>query len=239
MSRSITSAKQLVGLISWTVLGACFSCSACGQSSHVLTEEVREFEILVKERPAGTKTIRITDTDNGLTTVSTEANVDLNYVLYSYHYEFHGQEVWQGNRLVSVENHAIDGGTQLTTRARINSSGSTIENSGKSAVLGPVLSITTNYWRAPEGSKRGELKLLDADQGTVHTDQIIDITSEQIVIGGHPIDCTHYHLGNELVADLWFDSQHRLVQQRSIEDGYPVQIRLTRITTNPMQHTSP
>jgi hypothetical protein len=221
------------------MLGAYLSHPAFGQSSHVLAEEVREYEILVKEAPAGHRTTRITDTDNGLTNVSTDANVDLSYVVYTYHYEFHGQEVWQGNRLISVDDRAVDGGKQLAIRASINASGSTIENSGKCPVLGPVLSMTTSFWRAPEGTKDAEVKLLDADQGSVHTNQIIDITSERVTVGAHQIDCTHYHLGHDLAADLWFDSQHRLVQQQSIEDGYPVQIQLTRITRNPAQRTSP
>jgi Family of unknown function (DUF6134) len=200
----------------------------------VPSDEIREFEILVKDRPAGTKTVRVTETDNGVTTVRTDATVSLNYVLYGYRYEFHGQEVWQGKHLASVDDSAIDGGTKLTTRARDGIGNSIIETLGKSPATGPALSMTTNFWQAPEGPKGTALTLLDADQGSVHPARISEITLEGLEIAGSKIECTHYHLDCDLAADLWFDSQRRLVRQKTIEDGYPVEIRLTRRTTNPV-----
>lgn len=236
LSKSIL--KISVHILCWTITSACIAPQSRGQSPRAPREEVREYDIIVKERVAGTRTTRITETDDGFTTACTDANVDLSYVVYTYHYEFHGQEVWRGNQIVSVEDHAVDGGKSLTVRARINANGSTIENSGKSAVPGPKLSMTTNYWHIPEGSKLEQLKILDADQGSVNSDQITDIASERIAVEGSQIDCSHYHLGNNLVADLWFDSEGRLVQQKSVEDGYPVEIRLRRIVTTPKQRIS-
>ena len=214
------------------VVGSALCPLAFGQSPHVRAEEVREYEILVKGRPAGNATTRITDTDDGLTSVSTDAAVTLDYVVYAYRYEYHGVEVWQGDQLASVDARAIDGGAKLATHARCDSRGSIIEVPGKSPQAAPALTMTTNYWHAPAMRKGSVLQLLDADQGAVHAEQIEDVASEQLSVGGCTTHCTHYRLSGDLAADLWFDDQQRLVRRQSTEDGRPVEARLTRITAN-------
>jgi hypothetical protein len=175
--------------------------------------------------------MRVSEAENGVTTVHTDAVVTPKNVFYTYRYEFHGREVWQEHRLLSVENHAVDGGTQLAIDARVDLHGSVIQTGGKNRVAGPVLSMTTNYWRSPDGPKGSTLKLLEADQGTVHTVRIDDITPEQLILAGKQLECSHYRLGGDLVADLWFDTQRRLIRQQTTEDGHLTQLRLTRIST--------
>ena len=202
---------------------------ARGQSPPVRAEEVREYEILVKGKPAGSATTRITDTNDGLTAVSTDAAVAIDFVVYTYRYEFHGREVWRGNRLTSVDVRAVDGNAQFATRARIDMQGSTIEIPGKRPQAGPALAMTTNYWHAPPASKGNAFALLDADQGAVHAGRIEDVASEQLLLAGRKIDCTHYRLGGDLPADLWFDDQDRIVRQKSLEQGHWMELRLKQI----------
>jgi Family of unknown function (DUF6134) len=213
------------------MIGLSLCALAYGQPPQVRAEETREFEILVKGKPAGHMTAKITDTDDGRTTVSTDAAVTLDYVVYKYRYEFHGREVWQGNQLAIVDARAFDGGTQLATHAQNDSRGATIEILGKSAQPGPALAMTTDFWHAPTVAKGSVIQVLDADQGAVHALRIEDVATEQLVIAGRNIACTHYHLGGDLAADLWFDAEQRLVQEQTTEDGRPVETRLTRITS--------
>jgi hypothetical protein len=231
MSKSMIAIEVIFGVFAWTACVLSLCPAGYGQTPKAHSEEVREFEILVSGKLVGTSTTRITEAENGMTTACTDAFVKLNYIVYSYQYEFRGQEVWEENRLISVENHAVDDGVQLATHARSDLRGSVIEAQGKKSIAGPVLSMTTSYWRVPVGQKGCMLKLLDADQGIVHTVRIDDITVERLAIGGKQADCTHYHLSGDLVANLWFDAQQRLVQQKTIEDGRPVELRLTRIST--------
>src|SRR5712675_1362558 len=109
MAKWIAARAVLVVLYTWTVCVFLLSPTAYGQSPQVAAEEVREFEILVSGKPAGSSTLRIAETPAGPTMVRTDAIVRLSYVVYTYRYEFHGQQVWQGDRLVSVEDRAVDG----------------------------------------------------------------------------------------------------------------------------------
>ena len=61
-----------------------------------VAQEVRDYEILVKGKHAGSMKVVITDTDDGLTTVMTDAAVEFNVIVYTYRYEFHGNESWRG-----------------------------------------------------------------------------------------------------------------------------------------------
>jgi hypothetical protein len=72
----------------------------------------------------------------------------------------------------------------------------------------------------------------------LHNARIEDVTSEQIPVAGRVEHCTHYRLRGGLTADLWFDDQSRLVCQQSIEDGYPVELRLTRLARDESQVVS-
>jgi Family of unknown function (DUF6134) len=239
MSKMTIAIELILRSLAWMFCALSLCPAGYGQAPRVRSEEVREFEILVNGKPAGTSTATITEAENGLATACTDAFVTLNYVVYSYRYEFHGREVWQENQLLSVENRAVDGGTQLATSARSDLHGSQIQAQGKPSVAGPVLSMTTSYWRVPQGQKGCVLKLLDADQGNVHTVRIDDIVLERLVIGGNQLECTHYRLGGDLVANLWFDARHRLVRQQTTEDGHPVEMRLSRIETKTAPSSRP
>jgi hypothetical protein len=228
---SVTARCLMLNFLSAAFLAQLHS-TAGATAPPTLAEEKREYEILVREKLAGSMSIRIADRADGSTSVSTEAAVTLNFILYSYRYEFHGREVWQGSRLISTENHGIDDGKQFATRATNNPKGSTIEILGKKPAAGPLLAMTTNYWRASDRPKGSQLVLLDADQGTIHTVRVESVTAEEVRIQERMVDCTHFHLVGDLNADLWFDRNRRLVRQQTTEDGYPVTLQLARITTN-------
>jgi hypothetical protein len=202
-----------------------------GQTLHAEIEEVREFEVFVKDKPAGKSTIRITETADGTTQVDTEASVELNYFVYVYRYDFHGRETWREGRLVSTENRATDDGKSFHVRARAGARGSTVETNGKTRAA-PLIDMTTNYWRAPDMSQRSKQSFMNADRGTVHSVEIRAIGADQVTVDGRRIDCTHVRLSGEIEADLWFDDQDRIVGQKTIEDGYPTELRLKRVRRN-------
>jgi len=206
-----------------------FVQSADGQTAPVVTEELREFEILVKDKPAGKSSIRITETADGATRVDTEASVKLDYFVHVYRYEFHGRETWREKRLVSTENRATDDGKNFLVRARVGARGSTIEANGK-ARTAPLIDMTTNYWRAPDMSQRSKQSFMNADRGTVHSVQIELLPAEQVMVDRRRIDCAHFRVSGDIEADLWFDDQDRIVGQKTIEDGYPTELRLVRIS---------
>lgn len=223
--------KVTVGLLSLLCLVLLAARVAHGETPHVLAEEVREFEILVNDKATGTSQIKITEMDDGVTIVSTDVDVKFDFIIYVYGYELHGKETWQGNHLASVDNRAIDNGTKLVVRAKVDPQGSTIEAPGKPAAKGPVLDMTSSFWRSP-AIKGGLLSFLDVDKGTVLSASVEQLGADPIVVAGDKLSCTHYRFRGGLVADIWFDTKGRLVRQRTVEMGFPTEIRLVRITAS-------
>jgi len=218
--------------LTWFALSWGVASSAFADGPRVSAEEVREFEILVKDKPVGTSTIRIRNLDDGTTRVATEVNVKLNYLVYVYRYEFHGDELWRGNRLLSAQNRATDDGKEFAARLVVSPGGSSIEANGR-ARRGPVIAMTTNYWRTPELVPGTKINLMNADRGTVHSVTVEVVGQEKIVVDRQVIECTHYRLGGDLEAEFWSDPLNRIVRQKSVEDGYPTEVRLTRISAAP------
>jgi hypothetical protein len=204
---------------------------ARAETPRVLAEEIREFEILVKEKPTGKSLIRITEMDDGVTIVSTEVVVNFDFIIYVYRYELHGKELWQGNQLVAVDNRAVDNGTKLTVRAKIDSQGTIIEAAGKAATKVPALEMTTNFWRCP-AFKGGPLSFLDVDKGTILSATAEHVGPDQILVAGNNLSCTRYRLRGTVAGDLCFDAKGRLVRQQTVEMGFPIELRLVRLTTN-------
>jgi hypothetical protein len=212
-------------------IGTTVSSPTWAQLPRVVAREVREYEILVKGKSAGSVATSITDTNDGRTTVITDACVTLDYIVYTYRYEYHGSEVWRGNRLDAVDGRGQDGHTKFAIRAHSEVSGSVVEVLGGGSRSGPVLAMTTNYWHSPSVARGNVLQVLDPDEGTIHATRIDDVTRETTEIAGRELNCTHYRLGGGTPVDLWFDDKDRLVREQTVEDGYPTESRLVRITS--------
>jgi hypothetical protein len=200
----------------------------------VLVDELREFEVLVKDKPIGTNTVRIVETDDGATIVATDASVVMSFIVYTYRYEFHGREKWQQNRLVQVDNRADANGKPLGARAKCDARASFVEVRGKTPHWAPPLAMTTSYWRLPPAEyARGTMSILESDLGTIHAVRLQYVGPDEVIVQNQRIACHHYRIVGTVEAELWFDGQQRLVRQKTVETGYPTEMRLLRIVRTP------
>ena len=224
--RSVSTTTLPISLLCCTVLGGWLGESACGQT--LVCEEVRQFDVLVKDKPAGTNTIRIRDFNDGTTRVETVVDVKISFVVFSYRYEFRGQETWRDRRLISTENQATDDGKKFTARAEATPAGFQVETNGRGR-REPLIDMTTNFWRVPVEKPDQSLALMNADRGTIHIAKVERLASQSLDIGAQQVSCSHYRVSGDVEAELWFDGQGRIVRQKSIEDGYPTELRLTHL----------
>jgi hypothetical protein len=228
----ILSEKQRGNAATWLTAIFCSLAGGLVEPAHgqaLVCEEVRQLDVYVKDKPAGTTIIRISDLDDGTTRVDTEVNVKLSFVVFAYRYEFFGQETWRDNRLISTENRATDDGKKFVARAQVDANGFRVEANGRGRGE-PVIDMTTNFWHAPKLSAERTLALLNADRGIIHMAKVERLAPESLAVGSQWVNCSHYRFGGDVQAELWFDGQERIVRQKSIEDGYPTELRLTHIT---------
>jgi hypothetical protein len=224
--------SHLAYILAGVCMVACHARTAQAQAPAVVSDEIREFDVLIKDKVSGRSTVRIVDSADGSTVVATDASVVLSFVVYTYRYEFHGREKWQQNHLLLVDTRAVDDGKQLGVRARVDPTSSTVEAREQPARTGPVLAMTTNYWCLPntDTTAAGDMSILEADTGKIHRVRLQRVGPDSITVQNIVVPCTHYRLVGDVAAELWYDGQNRLVRQQTVEDGYPTEARLARIT---------
>lgn len=222
-----------VGAIGAVLLATTTARSASPASA----EEVRTYEVLVKEKPAGSVVTRTASAQDGITVAITDTTVETSFLLIKYRYEYHGKETWRGDRLLRLDSRTNDNGKILAVSAAVDANGSRIEVKGKPAQSGPALAMTTNYWRLLDLQVPAEVfSIIDSDTGTLFRVRLQRVGPDEVVIGGQRIACEHYRLSGETAAELWFDGNGRLVRQQTIEQGYPTELRLVRISTPTASH---
>ena len=222
-----------VGCGAWLCLGLLFAARASGQEPRVLADEVREYEVLVKDKPVGKMLTRISDLDDGTAIAATDTDFKIETWYHKYHYEFHGRELWRGGHLIRVDNHVVDDGKKRGAHATVSERGSVIELPGAKPQAVPKLAVTTNYWRLPEiPPGTNNLAIMESGTGSVDTGWFKRVGQEKIIIDGRTIECTHFRVVGAAKTELWFDERARLVRQLTVEEGYPAEIHLTRIHNN-------
>jgi hypothetical protein len=217
-------------LIGWTLLCLPSLPSALAQAPAERTDEIRQYDVFVKNKPVGNVSIRISQAPDGTTTECTDTSVEAKFLFVTYRYEFHGKEIWQSDRLVQIDGRTNDNGTPLQVQAAVDSQRSRIEVQGKEPRSGPPLAMTENYWRLPSAAATaGNFSVIEPDTGIVRTTRLQYIGADSVTVEGRPIACNHYRLTGEAAAELWFDGQGRLVLQQTVEQGYATEQRLVRI----------
>ena len=80
-----------------------------------------------------------------------------------YRYVHRNTEVWQGDRLVSLDTRTDDNGDSFTVSARRTAEGIEVEGA-EGRVLAPADILPTSYWR---GDTINQTRLLDTQRGVI------------------------------------------------------------------------
>ena len=222
----LNAIKLGVGLLA-TGLGLATGVWAAERTRAV---EVRDFEVEIDSKPAGTIRITVDDDQRGGVKASMQCDVQISFVVYTYKYSYRGRETWKDGRPVDVQGTCVDGFAKRTVRATFHDSQTEVVVDEKPRKDPTAYVWTTAFWCLPHAADRaGDLQIFEADTGKRMTSQLTLVETETRTINDEPAECSHYRLKGTMAADLWFDPQGRLVEQTSIEDGHPTHVKLKSI----------
>ena len=240
-------------------LACCLCTSAKAAEPKNLELETREFKVSVDGKQRGQCTMQIRHRDDGTDQMTIDAGLSFNFVVYEYRYHSAGTEIWQGDRLLELENTSDFNGTKYVVMANSGSNGLHSTVNGKKSQLAADVWVTS-YWRLPErlventsDTKEGiipasgnrivaekpakkivrkssqSVALLDSDKGRHLRGKMTHVGDEIITVAGKRKTCAHYRIAGDVQVELWYDSARRLVRQESVDDGHKALMELTRI----------
>ncbi|MDO8608269.1 MAG: DUF6134 family protein [Phaeospirillum sp.] len=150
----------------------------------------------------------------GLTEVRIDISVKVTvFNLTAYRFEQHGTEIWDGNRLKTLNIFSDDDGNKTTVTAELAQGKLRTTVNGKTSIH-PEMPLAT-LWRMVPPTTR---VVLDPTDGNPTSISATDAGWETITIRGKPIRARHWVWDGELKRDLWYDAADALVQVRVIGD---------------------
>ena len=199
-----------------------------GPDSPVSTSEVREFDVLVDGKAAGTH--RLVVLQKGTTTTANiKTDVAIDFVVYTYRFKFRATEVWRDDSFVQVDARSEEGGDRTAVAAKADGSKCQVVFNGQRQVTDRSV-MTTAYWRLPpEASRKLPFPILSFDTGESKSGRLEYVERATWKFESRSIPCRHFKVTGPSPADLWFDDSDRLVLQKSVEDGHPTELRLKRV----------
>ena len=191
--------------------------------------EVRDFEVRVDNKPAGTHRLTI-KSDGDTHQVSIQTDVKMDFLVYAYVFKFRGKEVWRDGRVENVDIRCEDGGKKRSFALKTEGEIQQISFNGKSVPATATGLMTTAYWRLPAAeSRKKPLAIVDVDTGNMKSATLNVVGKATISHSGQTLECRHFNIDGPSPAELWFDDQDRLVRQKSVEVGHQLELRLKDI----------
>ena len=196
--------------------------------------EIRDFEVRVDNKPAGTHRLTIKTTGD-THEVAFQTDVKMDFVVYAYVFKFRGTEVWRDGRLENTDIRCEDGGKKRSFSLKTEGDVQQVAFNGKPVATTSSALMSTAYWRLPSAeSRKKTLTIADVDTGQIRSTTLNAVGKTTISSSGQMLECRHFKIEGPSPAELWFDDQDRLVRQKSVEVGHQLELRLKgiRIASN-------
>jgi hypothetical protein len=216
------AARACAALVAATILFA-------GGLARAEDTEVRDFAVLVDNKPSGTARMTIQQKDDGTTHFTAESDVTVRILLVRYTYSYRGREIWKDGRLQQLSSGCNDDGKSYQVTAVAEGDGLRVRVNGREQ-MARADSWLTSYWRLPAAAQRGQpLSLIDADTGRLLQGQLTSVGIEQRTIAGQMQNVAHYRLTGSVNVELWYDGSDRVVRQEWIEQGHRTTLELSQL----------
>ena len=193
--------------------------------------EIRDFEVRVDNRPAGTHRLTIKSAgDEHQVAFHTDVRID--FIVYAYVFKFRGTEAWRDGRIEQADIRSEDGGKKKSFTLRTEGTLQQVSFNGKLLPQSKSGVMSTAYWQLPSKELRtSPLLIMDVDTGQAVDASLKLVGPATVSLKDRSLTCQHYKIDGPSPAELWFDEQHRLVRQKSSEEGHSLELRLLQIRT--------
>jgi hypothetical protein len=193
--------------------------------------ETRTFAVQVDGKKAGEYTLNVQRESDGTLTVTGRSEVRVTVLLIPvYTYSYNAREVWKGGRLQHFASSGKEKGKEFNIRADLQGPTIHVVANGESRRVRPEV-WTTSIWQLPESRLRnGVVWFLGCDTGLEFEGRCQFVGKEKLTAAGQEMSCTHYRVVKDVVHDVWYDAQERMVRDEWTSNGHRTVLELTDLS---------
>ncbi len=160
------------------------------------------FRVLRNDSPIGTHVLDFTpDRDQVVVRIAIDLSVRF-LGLVAYRYRHRNLEVWNRDRLLSIDSETDRNGHPYWVRARAVADSIEVEGSHSGAYRAPADTTSTSYWHA----RFLRSQVIDTQGGRLLTTRIEPVAEEIVPVGETMRPSRRYRVTGDLTLDIWYDS---------------------------------
>lgn len=170
---------------------------------------VIDFTVLRKGKPFGRHLLTFDRDESGELTVTTDVDLRVKIgPITAFRYRLDSVENWVNGQLVGLNGTSNSDGRKARVSAVQEDGELVIESTKFDGVL-PLTTIPSSHWNRMQVYQQ---QMLSTETGEVLEIDVETIGEDTVLVGGEPIEATHYRLKSDLTVDLWYDTQSRWVK---------------------------
>ena len=156
--------------------------------------------------------------------VDVDINLEVSFGFVTlFRYTHHNTEVWQGDRLLSLDSETHDDGDDYKLSVRQNGDVLDVDGfSGRFQV--PADTLSSSYWN-PETIYRSNI--LDTQRGFLMDLDTEWLGEETVESGTGPVAANRYRVTGDLTMDIWYSDAGQWVKLDFDTRGTTISYRLT------------
>jgi len=192
--------------------GAVMMMPAWAQATAIPPAGVIPFTVYRSQGPLGHHRVRFQQNGNRTTvTVDIQFAVSLGPITM-FRYTHRNREVWEGDRLVSIDTRTNDNGDDYRGTGQATSDGFRVD--GRSGTItAPADIMPSSYWHADTVNRD---VLLHTQYGELYPIETQLLGTARIEAGGRTIPARHYRLTGDLEVDVWYSEADQWVKMSFI-----------------------
>ncbi|GAB5458195.1 MAG: hypothetical protein Hens3KO_12250 [Henriciella sp.] len=170
---------------------------------------VIDFTVLRKGKPFGQHVLSFDKTEDGQIKVTTDVDLTVKFgPITAFKYRLDAQETWANGALIALNGATNNDGDKSTVEAKVN--GDVLEVDGTDYQGNVEASIIpSSHWNRLQ--VYGE-QMLSTESGEILDIAVENLGADTVLVGGEPVEATHYRLQSDMTVDLWYDDQSRWVK---------------------------
>jgi hypothetical protein len=182
-----------------------------------------DYNIIREGSPVGQQSVEFMNNGDGFI-VRTEVEIEVGFLSITlYRFKHDAVETWSGGRLVGFVSKTNDDGKDRAVD--LQAEGDRLKGVyNDNPVDFPGEIIPASLWHP--GTLTASV-LLDPIRGRNRNVAVEDRGMERITVAGREIETHHYSITGQMVRELWYDADGRLVQVHfPAKDGSEIQVKL-------------